>query len=141
MHLVMQATEPAPQFLAHLGIECAERLVEKQHLGLHGERTGECNALTLPARKLARIAIAERLELHQGEQLAHTVTNGALRRTARPRLHTKTERDVFVNGHVTEERVMLEHEAHLTLPHCDIGRLMPMEMNAAGIRHFQARDD
>src|SRR5713101_7216158 len=47
VHLVMQATEPAAQFFAHLGIECTERFIEQQHLWLYGERTGQGNALTL----------------------------------------------------------------------------------------------
>ena len=38
VHLVMQATEPAAQFFAHLSIERTERFIEQQHLWLYGER-------------------------------------------------------------------------------------------------------
>src|SRR5215471_16851557 len=50
VHLVMQATQPAAQFFAHLCIERTERFIEQQHLWLYGERTGQSNTLTLAAR-------------------------------------------------------------------------------------------
>src|SRR2546427_3153429 len=49
VHLVMQATEPATQFFAHLGIERPERFIEQQYLWLDGECTGQGNALSLAA--------------------------------------------------------------------------------------------
>ncbi len=37
---------------AHLRVECAEGLVEQQHLGLDGQGAGEGHALALAAREL-----------------------------------------------------------------------------------------
>ena len=37
MNLVVEVAQPAPQLLAHLGIERAERLVEQQHARFDGE--------------------------------------------------------------------------------------------------------
>ncbi len=48
VNLVMQRAQPAPQLLAHLGIERAEGLVEQKDARLDGERTRERHALTLP---------------------------------------------------------------------------------------------
>jgi hypothetical protein len=56
VQLVVQAAQPAPQFLAHFGIECAERFVEQQHLGLDGQRARQRDALPLSARELVRVA-------------------------------------------------------------------------------------
>ena len=42
---------------AHLGVERAERLVEQQHLGLHGQRPGERDTLLLAAGELVRVAL------------------------------------------------------------------------------------
>ncbi len=65
--LLVQLAQPAAQFLAHLGVERAERLVEQEDARLDGERARERHALALPARKLRRIAMAEGPELHQFE--------------------------------------------------------------------------
>jgi hypothetical protein len=49
--------QPAAQFLAHLGVERAERLVEQQHARLDGQRAGQRHALPLAARELRRVAV------------------------------------------------------------------------------------
>ncbi len=49
MQLVMQAPQPAPQFLAHFGIQRAKRLVQQQHLRLHRQGACQGNALALAA--------------------------------------------------------------------------------------------
>jgi hypothetical protein len=50
--LVVQPPQPAPQLLAHLGVERAERLVEQQHLRLDRQRAGQRHALALAAGEL-----------------------------------------------------------------------------------------
>ena len=55
--LVVQPPQPSAQFLTHLGVERAERLVEQQHSRLDRERARECDALALPAGELRGIAI------------------------------------------------------------------------------------
>ncbi len=71
------------QFLLHLfaklQIERAQRLVEKQNLGLVDERAGERHALALAAGKLSGPARAVARKLHHGERIL-----GALRRSSRP---------------------------------------------------------
>ena len=66
---VVQFAQPAAQFLAHLRVERAERLVQQQNLRLDRERAGERDALSLPAGKLGRIPFGERLELDEFQQL------------------------------------------------------------------------
>ncbi len=68
-----RCAQPSPQFLAHLGVERAERLVEQQHLGLDRERARQRDALALAAGKLRGIAIGQKVELHQLEQLVHAL--------------------------------------------------------------------
>ena len=58
--LVVELAKPAPQLLADLGVERAERLVEQQDARLDGERARERDALALAARQLRRVAVAER---------------------------------------------------------------------------------
>ena len=69
LHVVVQPAQPAAQFLAHLGVERAERLVEQQHARLDRERARQRHALALAAGELAGIAVAQALELHQAQQL------------------------------------------------------------------------
>jgi hypothetical protein len=49
MHLVVQAAQPAAQFLAHLGIQRAKGLVQQQHFGLYGQGARQRDPLALPA--------------------------------------------------------------------------------------------
>ena len=50
MDFLMELTKPAPQLLADLGIERAERFVEQQNAGLDGESTRKRDSLALAAR-------------------------------------------------------------------------------------------
>ena len=68
MNLLVQRAQPAAQLLSHLGIERTERLVQQQDAGLGGQRSGKCDALTLAAGELTRVAVSEPVELHQIEQ-------------------------------------------------------------------------
>ena len=63
--LVVQAAQPLAQLAAHLRVERAERLVEQQHLRLHGERAGERHALQLAARELRGVALGQAVEPHE----------------------------------------------------------------------------
>ena len=56
--------------LAQLLVERGERLVEEQHLRPLGERAGERHALALAARELVRVALRQRLQLHEAQHLA-----------------------------------------------------------------------
>ena len=63
------------QFAADLGVECAERLVEQQHLRLRRERADERDALPLPAGELGRIAVRLLFQPHEAEQFHHAVAD------------------------------------------------------------------
>ena len=66
--LVMDMAQPDAQFLAHLGVQRAERLVQQQHARLDRQRAGQGHALALAARQLAGIAVAQTFQLHQLQQ-------------------------------------------------------------------------
>ena len=75
MQLVVQLAQPAAQFLAHLGVERAERFVEQQHARLDRQRARQGDALALAAGQLRRIAVGEPVELHQLQQLLHLLAD------------------------------------------------------------------
>src|SRR6185503_19130824 len=51
-----QRAQPGARFLAQLGVEIGQRLVEQDHRGLINERARNGDALLLASRKLVRIA-------------------------------------------------------------------------------------
>ena len=82
--LLLDLADRAPQFLADLGVERAERLVEQQHLGPVGERARDRDALLLAARELGRQALVHALERDELQQLLRAgpgARRGCMRRT------------------------------------------------------------
>jgi hypothetical protein len=63
--LIVQASQPAAQFLAHPGVKRTEGLVEQQYPGLYRERARQCDALTLTTGKLRGVAIGQPVELDE----------------------------------------------------------------------------
>jgi hypothetical protein len=71
----VELAQPAPEFLAHLGVECAEGFVEQQHFRADRERAGEGDALPLAAGKLGGAAVFKAFEFHQLEQFQRPVAD------------------------------------------------------------------
>jgi hypothetical protein len=141
MQFVVQATQPATQFFPHLGIERAKRFVQQQHAWLYSESASECNTLTLTAGQLRRIAIGQPVELNKLQQLHHLFLDLCLRRTGRSRTYAQAEGDVLEHAHVLEQRIVLKHEANLTLTHMTCGCILAIEQHLSEIRLFQTRND
>ena len=141
VQLVVQAAQPAPQLLAHLGVERAEGFVEQQHARLDRERTGQRDALALATRKLRRKAVGEPVELNEVEQFVHLALDVGFARALLARLHTQAEGDVVEHRHVAKEGVVLEHEADLTLAHMRVGGVLPVEQHVAAVGRLKPGDD
>ena len=106
--------------LRTLRVERAERLVEQQHLRLHGERARERHALPLAARQLVGVAVGEAVQVDQLEQLVDAGLDLVLRALA----DAEPEGDVVPHGHVLERGVVLEHEADAALLGADRRRVL-----------------
>src|SRR5258705_809011 len=141
MDLVVELTKPAPQFLPHLGVERDERLVEQQNAGFDGKGTRERDALALTAGQLGRQTFPQRAELHQLEQLLHARADFQLARAQAARARTQPERNILEYRHVTEERVILEHETDVALAYATRQRILTVEMHFALVGPVQAGDD
>ena len=107
----LDLADRAPQLVANLRVERAERLVEQQHARLVRERARERDALLLPARELARQALLVAVERHELQQLGASPAPLGAAHAAR----TQRELDVVGHGHVAKQRVVLEHETDLAL--------------------------
>src|SRR5205809_3530415 len=68
-----EAADDLPQLAARLRIEAGRRLIEEQQLGFAHERTGDREALLLPARKGHDARLAFLLELDEREHLVDGV--------------------------------------------------------------------
>ena len=132
--LAVQLVEPVPQVLAHPGVQRAERLVQQQHARTGRERAGERDALALPAGELVGVAVGERRELHELEQLVDPGLDVGLGRLA----HAEPEPDVVGDGHVPEQRVVLEHEADAALLHASVRVLLVLHPDPPGVRRLEA---
>ena len=104
--LVVQPPQPLAQLLADARVECTERLVEKEHIRVDGERAGEAHPLPLAAGELRRIPLRQTGQLHELEQLGDAGADLA----ARAPPDRQAEGDVVPNSHVLEGRVVLEDE-------------------------------
>ena len=141
MDLRVEPTEPAAQILPDLCIERPEGFIEQQHLRLDRQRPGECHALPLAAGQLRRIAIAQVIELHERQQFLDAGANLGVGRPLRARAYAQTEGDVFLDGHVAEERVMLEDEADAAIPRVTPRGIVTVEQHRPGIRSLEPGND
>ena len=97
--------------LAQLLVEGAERLVHEDQLGLEDEGPGEGDALLLAAGELRRAAAGEAAHLHHVEGARDLGVDLGLGELA----DLQREGEVLADGHVREERVVLEHHADAAL--------------------------
>ena len=99
-----QGAEDVLQLAAHdrarVRVERRQRLVEQQDLRVARQRARDRDALALAARQRARALAGEMADAQALEQRADV------------RVARAAEGDVGAHGHVREERVLLEDEAH-----------------------------
>src|SRR6266481_8538443 len=140
-HVVMQAAQPAAQFLANLGIQGAEGLVEQQQSGLDGKRPGKGHALALAAGELAGQAPGELVELHQLQQPPDAFGDLRLRGPLGARLDPEAEGDVFEDAQMAEQGIMLKDQADAPFAGTAIGRILAGDIQLARIGEFEPGDD
>ena len=139
----LEVEQPAAEFLADLGIERAERLVEEEDLGLGGEGAGEGDALALAAGELVGVALAEAGEADGFEELVDAVGDFLFGRAIFA-ADFEAEGNVFKDVEVAEEGVVLEDETDAALTGGGIGDVLAVEVDAAiavGVGVFKAGDD
>src|SRR6187397_976162 len=136
VHLVVEAAQPGAQLLAHTRVEGAKGLVEEQHARFPRQRAGERHPLPLAARELGWVALRETLELDELEQLVHATAD----LLARPLPNRQPERDVVVNGHVLEGRVVLEDHPDPSCARRPVGDVRVTDQHLARVRRLEPRD-
>src|SRR5207253_6766463 len=93
--------------LAQVLVQRSERLVQQEDVRVEDEATRERDALLLAAGELARMLVGEPAQPDKVEDFAHAL--GPLR--TRKCAHAQRKGDVALDGHVGEQRVVLEDDA------------------------------
>src|SRR5688572_22540648 len=134
--LALDLADHAPEFLADLRVEGAERLVEQQHFRPVRERPRHGHALLLAARQFAGHALLHAVERDQFQQLvaAFAAFSRAHAPDAQRKFHVVRDR------HVAEQRVVLEHEADAAVARRHPGDVAPVQRDAAMVGFDQAGD-
>ena len=96
----------------HLGVERGGGLVEQHHLGLHGERPGDGDALLLAAGQLRRVLV--------GLSLPPRPARAARRRASRPRPWTGPRTLIGPRVTFSQDRLVREEVEGLE-DHADVG--------------------
>ena len=141
MDLVVKPSQPAAQFGPHLGVQGAERLIEEEHLRLHGQGPGQGDPLPLAAGELGRVAVRQSFELHQLEQVLDLFPDILFGGAYGTRLHVQAEGHIVGHGQVPEERIVLEDEADLAFPDGPAGGVLAVEDDPPRICGLQPGDD
>ena len=119
--------------LAQLLVQGAQGLVHQHQLWLEDQGAGQGHTLLLAAGKLARITVAEAVQLDHGQRLLHPL--GAV--GARQAAHAEGEGQVLGHGHMGEQGIVLEHHANVALVRRQAVEGAPVEKNLAGGRGLE----
>jgi hypothetical protein len=134
---VMDGHDRVLKVRARERVERAERLVEQEHLGLHGERAGKTDALLHAAGNLRRPLVLGMRHLHQLE-IVHGpgMAPGARLRAGKHLVDRKPH--IVVDGEPGQQRVVLEHDRTVGAGFID---LVFLEQDAAESGSNEARND
>ena len=135
--VLLERLEEDLHLLAQLQVERAERLVEQQHLRVVHERARERDALALAAGELHRLAAAEP---GQPDAVRAPPRPARAARAARDALDAQPVLDVLRDGHVREERVVLEDRVHVALVRRTAGDVVAAEQDPPRVGPLEAAD-
>ena len=139
--LGVEVAQPPAQFLAHFGIERAERLVEQENTRLNRERTRKRDTLPLPAREVGRVSPGEPAQLHKIQQLFDAPADLRFIQPMSAGSRAQAEGDVLEYSHMPEQRIMLEDKADMALADGTGECILPVKSHLAVVRPFEPRDD
>ncbi len=135
-HLDLDPLELDLHVLTELEVERTEGLVEQQHAGPVHECARERDSLPLPTRQLRDPAIAVAVEMHEAECLFGAGSAVALGHPP----HLQPELDVLADGHVGEQRVVLEHGVDVSVVRRDARDILAVQEHSTRGRLLEPRD-
>ena len=120
----------------HLGVKGGGRLVKQQHVGVHGQRAHNRNALLLPAGQHVGVGVGLVGQTDALQQLHGFLVGLGLLHQAQTH---GGQRDVLLHRQVGEQVEMLEHHAHLLahMVNVVVGDFLAVEDDMAAVRLLQ----
>ena len=137
--VALKADELDPQHLAQLGIQIGQGFVHQKKPGLACYGAANGNALHLPARQVRGGSIQKRRDAEQGRGVGNAVSDFRFREVAPGREQWKFE--ILAHGLVGIQGKILKDQSHVAFCRQAVRHIHPLDDNAPGIRHFEARDD
>ena len=134
--LALDLLELDLHLLAQFQVECAEGLIEEQHLRAVHERPRERDPLTLAAGERRGRPVAEILKTDVGQGLARPLGSLGLRDL----LHAQAVLDVLEHAHVREEGVILKDGVDVAGVRRHAGDIGAGELDRACVGAFEAGD-
>ena len=137
----MTVAQPTAEFEADFGVESSKWFIQKKIFRIDGENAREGDALALTAGKFRRKAFGDPIELNEIEQKFDFLLDLLFRGAFRTRLCAEAEGDVFEDGKMSEQGVMLEDESDAAGGRRDVLRGDAVADDIALIGRFKPRDD
>ena len=134
--LLVQLLDLDPQFVAQLGVEVGQRLVEQEHVDVAHQRAADGDALALAAGELGGLALQQRIELQELGRLGDAACDLVLRDLGDP----EAEGEVHLDAHARIERVGLEHHADAAVLRLVPGDVAAVDPDLPGLDVEQAGD-
>ncbi|MCY1294783.1 hypothetical protein D9M70_440960 [compost metagenome] len=133
---LLQQLEFVLDRLAQIGIERAERLVEKQDIGFDHQATRQCDALPLAAREAIGLLVGD---IFQSERRQDAIDLGITLRLGHA-FHVEPVTDIAAHRHVREERVALEDHRGRPVFRPNVVHALALDQHLAGGERFEAGD-
>ena len=103
--LVMHGFQFQLHLLAHLQIQCAQRLIKEQDIRFINNRPGNGDALLLSAGKRGYPPLFKPFQIHDFQYVFYLLPDLFFRQV----FQIETERDIIINIQVREQRIPLEY--------------------------------
>jgi hypothetical protein len=132
----LQVDEFALHFLAQLGVQRRQWLVQQQQAGAIHQPPRQRHPLLFPAGEFVGIGGGLVLQMHVGKRLP----DPRLHRGRILARHFERKGNVLRHAHVRKQRVALEHCMQRPLFGWRVGNVAAVEEDATRIRQFEARD-
>ena len=136
-HSLLDILQFVLHILAQAQIECAQRLVEQQHLRAVDQCAGNGHTLLLATGQARHLAVFEALEADDFQHLGHAFVDLILLDLC----NAQAEGDVVVHVQMREQRVALEDRVDLALIGGQIVDPFAVEQHVAGRRGQKTADD
>ena len=121
---------------AQLCVKVRERLVKQEHGRLDAQRARQRDALLLATGKALGQAVCILVHVHQLHELIGLLPDLFLRELA----VLEAELDILADGHMREDRIVLEHHADVALGRIQIIDQRIVEIEFATLDGVEARD-